>query len=522
MSKFQSLLMALTFASISSFTVYAEWSKNPEQNLLVSGQNAIGQDLVLTAAGPENGTYISWLSWENQNAYLKLQLIDKDGNSVWEDGGIYVSQNPTPTWSSGFDISSDADGNALIVFPDSRNGSWHSYAYKITPNGEMAWGNGIPLLSDAKESSLNPKLITTDAGNVIIGFQSLIGSKNSLKFTKLNANGEKMWGGMITISGTNGLFNMVESLDDTFFIDYILGDTGEVAVMRYTANGEEAWDEAVKIDNGTAVVSTEPVACSDFQGGIIVGWRFAPSSFEIAGALQTIDRQGTLLWSDFKEFPNMPQVSSDSFGNIYASYTLGALSNDNLFITKYDPQGNLLWETDPIINSSTGQISIYGMAAIDSNIAVVYRNSLAYNLATIDCGYVNSTGEVANSDIAVSSMTGDKGRGSLTLSKAGDLVLAWADNGMSKGGGKIYAQRVDLPSISGISSIQTNDKFNVVYRNGIIHTEFTNGMTSIYDYSGKITKKGMMVNGMMETGSLMPGVYLITNGDKCAKLFVAN
>lgn len=521
MIKFQNLLTAIALGTMSNLAAVAGWSPNPDVNLLVSGENAVGQDLVLTAPGPAGGTYISWLSWEQQNSFLKLQLIDKEGNAVWEEGGIYVSTNPTPTWSSGFDVCSDAEGNALIVFPDSRNDSWHAYVYKVSPSGEMLWGDGIALTSDSKESCLNPKLITTDEGNIIVGFQSLIGSRNTLKFSKLSSKGSKLWGGMITVTGTNGLFNLVSSTEDTFFVDYILGNTGEVAVMRYTANGEEAWGEPAIIDNGMAVVSTEPVACSDSKGGIIVGWRYAPSAFEVAGALQAVDRQGNLRWHEFESCPNIPQVAADKDGNIYTAYTYGTSSDiNNLFVSKYSADGKLLWETDPLVNCMSSQISIYGVAAVDSNAAVVYRNAVTYNQATVEYAYIESDGKIVKTDAELSTMEGDKGHGSLSLSGNDNLVVAWADNGISKGGGRIYAQKVDLPAGSGISEISVDRTSAVGYNNGILYAPSFNGMVSVYDCSGQLVKRGIVTDGYMEIGQLLQGVYLVSDGKKSDKLFV--
>lgn len=138
MKNFYKLAILITMLALGP-TASAAWNSNLSQNLLISEKGMPNQSYTLCAATPQGDMWVSWLSWEGMNAYLKLQLLDKDGNTLLEEGGIYVSKHPTPTWSSGYDLKSTADGDAVIIYCDKRNGQWHAYLYRVGKDGEMKW-----------------------------------------------------------------------------------------------------------------------------------------------------------------------------------------------------------------------------------------------------------------------------------------------------------------------------------------------------------------------------------------------
>ena len=206
----QKKLLHLSVVLASAGSLCA-WNPATGPNLLISGQDVPGQDLPLAVPGPDGSTFVSWLSWEDSNASLKLQLLDKDGAPQLGESGIYVSQHATPSWSSGYDITSDTSGNVYIAYSDKRNGTWQTYVYKIDSHGAKQWGDGVPVAENNVESCLNPKLLRTDAGNVVVAYQSLVGARNTIKITKLAADGSKAWGGMIELTGTNGLYALADA-----------------------------------------------------------------------------------------------------------------------------------------------------------------------------------------------------------------------------------------------------------------------------------------------------------------------
>jgi len=512
--------MSLALGSVAALAG-TQWGTDPLSNKQISPDGAIYQDLPLAAATSSGETYISWLSWENENACVKLQLVDVDGNFMLDKDGIYVSTNPTPSWSSGYDITTDADGNAILINSDSRNGMWQAYVYKVSPTGEMLWNDGVAVSDDPQESCLNPKVRVTDAGNIIVAYQSLNGPKNTIKATKLSTTGKKVWGANLEISGTNGLYNLIATTGDSFYISRFDANRGNLDVMRYTANGEEAWETPVTTDLGSATTSTEPIATATPSGDILIGWRHAIDNFHVDGRLQCIDRQGNTLWSDAKIFGNLPQACADAEGNIYAA-DAGSTAN-NLIITKFDKTGNEIWQSAPLIPGSSYQISFYGIHAFGNGVVVAYRNARDYNLATVCITHLDPNGVEIESNTAISEMSGDKGRGGFAATPGDNIVVTWGDNGIAKGGGIIYAQDFTLKkSASVCSALADRDRLSATYSYGLltinIGADNTGTEVAVHDLRGLCLFRGNSTSSIPLY--LAPGIYTVSARGTTVKLAV--
>lgn len=502
----------------------AGWNPDPEINLLVSGPDAIGQDLPVTSPSIDGSTWVAWLSWEDMSACLKLQRLSKEGESLLGENGIYISTNETPTWSSGYDMISDSEGNAIIVYSDSRNGTWQAYAYKVSKEGEMLWGEeGIALSDNKSESCLNPKICKTDKGNYIFGYQSLRGSRNSIKFAKLNPDGSKAWGGLIEITGTNGLYNMVPSDNDSFFTAYYLANEGHLCVDRYTANGESAWNEPQILDYARAIISLDPVLASDNRNGVLVAWRHGQTDYVTVGVLQRLSRDGEGLWDGGELFPTVPVPVADYKGNISVVYNLGVENMDNIIMKGYTPAGEPSYTTKNLLPQNSGLLSIYGLRALGEDLCAVYRNASTYNQAVIGYCHVLGNGELKDIDVPVSMMAGDKGRGSLSYDGDSTLVLAWGDNGMAKGGGRVYAQDFTLDVVAGLESPKSEKELSSIsafYSEGNL---FITGIESgeitvrVYDMSGKILINSENIHSLGGTvvvpSRLTGGIFMVAVED---------
>lgn len=506
------LLLSVVIASAGSLCA---WNPATGPNLLISGQDVPGQDLPLTAPGPDGSTFVSWLSWEDSSASLKLQLLDKDGAPLLGESGMYVSQHATPTWSSGYDITSDAAGNVYVAYSDKRNGVWQTYVYKIDSSGAKLWGDGVLVAENDVESCLNPKLLRTDAGNTVVAYQSLIGSRNTIKITKLAADGSKAWGGMIELTGTNGLYALADAGSDSFYAVYIEGDAGNLTVMRYTANGEAAWEEPVSVDKGSAIVSSEPVVTADSNGGIVLCWNHSLGGTRVEGALQAMNRSGELLWPEPQYYPTSLSVATSPQGDIYVAYPFSDVNGVNLGVAKYDAAGEYLWDSPVLLDWLSYSVSIYGARVVDGgDLAVVYRNASAFNEATIEYSQVTSGGDIVDTQLPVSMMLGDKGRGGLSYGGGRQLVLAWGDNGMANGRGSIYAQNIVLAEPASLTSTLAGGKaLAAAYSHGTLSAN-ADGEATVYDCSGRLMFTCRIAGGTAQTAVLTPGVYILRmNGE---------
>ena len=512
------LHLSVVLASAGSLCA---WNPATGPNLLISGQDVPGQDLPLAVPGPDGSTFVSWLSWEDSNASLKLQLLDKDGAPQLGESGIYVSQHATPSWSSGYDITSDTSGNVYIAYSDKRNGTWQTYVYKIDSHGAKQWGDGVPVAENNVESCLNPKLLRTDAGNVVVAYQSLVGARNTIKITKLAADGSKAWGGMIELTGTNGLYALADAGGDSFYAVYVEGDAGNLTVMRYTANGEGAWEEPVSVDRGSAIVSRKPMVTADGSGGIVLSWNHAVSTTKVVGALQAMNRSGELLWPEPQYYPTSLSVATSPQGDIYVAYPFSDVNGVNLGVAKYDAAGEYLWDSPVLLDWLSYSVSIYGVQVVDGgDLAVVYRNASAFNEATIEYSQLDPGGNIVDTQLPVSMMLGDKGRGGLSYSGGRQLVLAWGDNGMADGRGSIYAQNIVMAEPASLTPTLAGGKaLKAAYSHGALSVN-ADGEASVFDCSGSLMFTCRIVGGTAHTAALAPGVYILRMNGETVKFTV--
>ena len=373
----------------------------------------------------------------------------------------------------------------------------------------------------ANESCLNPRLMLTDVGNVVVAYQSLVGVRNTIKVAKLLSDGSKAWGGVIELTGTNGLYSLADAGGDSFYVAYLLGDAGKMAVMRYTANGEAAWEDAVIVDE-TAVVSAEPMACPNGKGGVLLGWRHSLGGSRTSDAVQVIDRDGKPLWDEILNYPIRLSLAASRQGDIYVSYIYDSASTGiNLTVSKYGANGKLLWDGPLLLDGQSYQVSIYGSRVTDNGeFAVVYRNASNYNEATIEYSYFDAAGEIVDTQVEVSVMDGDKGRGALSYGGGRQMVLVWGDNGMANGKGSVYAQNILLPESASVGVMECGGtQLQAVYTGSSLKVNVS-GKADIYDCAGRLLFSAMATDGSVDAPGLMPGLYVIKINGQSAKFTV--
>ncbi|MEW6493979.1 MAG: SBBP repeat-containing protein [Cyanobacteriota bacterium] len=129
--------------------------------------------------------------------------------------------------------------------------------------------------------------------------------------------------------------------------------TDDLWVTKYDTNGNRQWFTEV---GSSAFDESYAVTVSNDGSVYAAGWSLGDFAQENAGAydgvLAKLDNDGQVEWT--KQFGTADYewtwgVDTDSQGNVYATgWTLGSLGGENagsydVFLTKYDPQGNQVW-----------------------------------------------------------------------------------------------------------------------------------------------------------------------------------
>ena len=160
----------ILFFVLAPLAVLCQWSNNPSLNTKII--DTVGMQVLPKVAVNTNGeSYISWFSQADtlSNFDIYLQRLDADGNKLWNDDGLLVSNHPTWTWVTDYDLTIDTDGDAILVTQDARTGFSDVFAYRISPDGTFEWGpDGIALTNDDNFDPSPQAVVTTDENIVFM------------------------------------------------------------------------------------------------------------------------------------------------------------------------------------------------------------------------------------------------------------------------------------------------------------------------------------------------------------------
>lgn len=277
-------LLALLWTAFS--LAFGQWSTDPLNPNPVAAFNA-EQVIPKVAIAPSGNTYLCRFDNSGGSYKVYLQLFSPQGEALWTaPAGLLVSENAQMSWLTDYEMTVDAEGNAVIVFQDIRNAGVNNvYAYKISPAGTFLWGaNGVALSTDTNTeiSNMPPTVFTATDNSTYVAWQRTVGSVTSVRMNRLNSAGQKRWGeDGVTLTPATGNYNwpqIIQSDGDNILLKYY-HDTGPfwapnrvVWVAKYDTAGQQLWNsvitDALGLPAWQQVIPFEP----DGSGGAILAW----------------------------------------------------------------------------------------------------------------------------------------------------------------------------------------------------------------------------------------------------------
>ena len=263
----------------------------------------------------------------------------------------------------------------------SETGFSDAYILKFTFDGNLIWSKQI---STTKNESITS--ITTDStGNIYIiggfgttttlGTSLLTGTLGGLYLAKLNSNGDFVWA--IKNTGTNESFSLSDIKTDTNGNVFVVGNmrgtsltfgsvilsreatdptvnNDLVFVIKFDANGICQWGKTATSDEANPFGSIGSSIATDNNGGVAICGRFAHNTLHL----------GTITLTKTTQ-------------NNYSS---------NMFIAKYDGNGNEMWAYNAGSIYQNNTIA-WGIATdINDNVYVggTYPNSIELGTTTLN------------------------------------------------------------------------------------------------------------------------------------------
>ena len=307
----------------------AQWTTNTADNVKVVNQTSTD---VVTVGMQTGRTYVVFYTPFNGNYFLRVQLLDDNGNKLWGDTGILLSIRQSGPTTFAFNACVDTSDNLYVGFQYQKAGVQTAIINMISPVGNKFWGvAGVEL-----GPGLAPYPAVLSNGNIAVAWNN----NGIINFQKLNAlNGAKAWSPAKIISDSPASVSrpqVVATADSTFGIVYqqtfdSLFSNTHLFEQRFDVNGNAIWASPVQLSQ---YITSNFNYYSVFSGSNVtyVGY-FAnpPGQNRFDAFVQKINANGTLPWglngSHFADsIPGNPYQMQINIGNPSGSTRIWAVS----------------------------------------------------------------------------------------------------------------------------------------------------------------------------------------------------
>ncbi len=475
------LLVIIFLTILAPLFTYGQWSDNPAVNTQIT--SLPGEDVIpKVGIGPNGDYFIGYFSLEQGNYNVRLQRLDKDGNILWADDGILISDHPSMSWLTDWDMAVDQENHAILTWQDIRSGGPNNVvAYRISPDGNLVWGDDGIMLSDNPNFDVSPKATITSGNHAVFAWQS----ENNIIMQKVSPDGTKQWGewgNTISYGETYSWPQLLAVSNDEVIIKFY-EDAGVpwapdrlLMAQRIGADGSEVWDTPTLIaDDGSiqAWYQIVPII-SDGNDGFYIAWHdFSQSGTAASAWVQHVNANGETQFVDngvlvsnnvgYNQFyPSLAKPANDP--NLYIVWR-EVTGNQNfwgIFGQKVLPDGSIAWgdQGKAIIPVSSQSVLPYDAQPAGEDIMVFYSHDLTGVASELRAMRVDKEGQPVWDDdyVVISSANSTKGHLYISPFANGQWVLSW--EGDRTGVKNIFAQNIQPNGTLGV--IEEMDELAII------------------------------------------------------------
>lgn len=193
------------------------------------------------------GVIITWTDSRNGNWDVYAQRILNSGSKQWGGSGVPVCNIAGTQYS--YDIVSDGESGAIVVWDDDRNGNWDVYAQKIDFDGVLVWSpSGEPVSIISSSHQYRAQMVSDGSGGAIIAWwdyrnASYYDSRSDIYAQRINTNGVIQW-------TENGVAICARRYDQYFQYDGDVYYNTNNIVSDGSGGAIIAWQDAINWDYG--------------------------------------------------------------------------------------------------------------------------------------------------------------------------------------------------------------------------------------------------------------------------------
>ncbi len=229
------------------------------------------------ALARDGTTWVAWYSQEDGNWNLRVQRLGRDGNPTLDAAGLWVGVQRLRTAPPDFSLAVDADGAAIVAASDERSGILAPCAYKIAPDGAMAWGwSGVPLGYQIAPGSF-PRMALLPDGAAVFAWEEPL----EVRVRRVSADGRSAWGPLsvrrVHTPWVNWAWLAASDAGAVVLVWAEASSPGAASPMVYArkldVGGQAAWPADVVVA-GSQInpYYDRPTLEPDGAGGVFVAW----------------------------------------------------------------------------------------------------------------------------------------------------------------------------------------------------------------------------------------------------------
>ena len=562
----------LSVVIVSGLTGNAQWNPDPSVNTFVAGISPVRTNCRVIA-GPDGCFYVS--SWQavpdnSINFEFWLQRLDNAGNRQWGDDGTLISDGPSRTWLSGYDLAVQDNGNAVMAIEDlrSNDGFSHVALYCYGPDGQPVWNTGGIQVDTGSYASYSPVIALTTAGNIFVAWNCIYNEgqdeRYAVRMKKYGPDGTALWSAAKEFAGPDStfLYPALVSVgeDDVIMVwqrKFRIGTgVGEqwysyIYAQRYGPDGLPLWASNIPVCDhaDTAYLMPQYLEVSlaqDENDGIFMSWndgRFDPVSSNVF--VQYLSAEGILRWAqngiavspvNGGHHRTLPLVACDASGEqVYLMWNERQNTSFGLCGQKISLDGSLAWGDLGRTFRGFSPDTLFFIADLDFTsagdlLALDYlevMHAVGLDTVTTDlaCAYrINPSGDFVWSPgiLGLSTSEGIKSLPQLSDPVADMYVITWVENREMPmlGFGSVYAQNFNLAGTLGplfIPEVADHGYDMFIYPNpakDMLFIQFNEMLSTRHVSIGIFDSRGRMAIPLFNNGSpITADVSGLTTGE---------
>lgn len=433
MKKISTLIAALAFTAVSAS---AQWQPSDTGYKIVAQDGLYGQGSLKTVRTSDGKTVVTWTKHSvglkktdpASGYHLYMQTYDAAGNALCGKDGKEISAHRTRTWLSDYSTVVSADGKVYVSYSDARNDSLkesvENFIYCYTPEGIPVWSaDGVKLrtvtTNDNSEiedvqplvclsgSNIYTMIAHTETYNVKADStnwtpspwfpddempDSVSQSDENYQIMRYNADGTEAWAEPLIVAYSTAWF--YPAADGKFYLLYVNSGSG-LSARLIDADGNDVWENPVTVEKNTisgGMYTSEPSVVSDGKGGLYMAYRTLLSWTGYC-SMNHLTPEGTVYADEF-----LPNGTQD--GNTDSSAEL-AVNGDKTFVAwgyvdtnsahtlwvnQLDINGDYTWEGDSLLGYAYDQNEMWGCSPVkvipqSDGWVMLYANQQSYNAA---------------------------------------------------------------------------------------------------------------------------------------------